>query len=275
MRPLAPTRLLAPVLLLASCASGPDTAGNAGVPAAFHVADEKYLALFEVIDGRLVHGHLRDTAAGDLGRACWERLTTLFPARYRTEIVQFNVLDGRRWAGILDGDGSNDVGRPGYRLSVARYLLESEEHLLDPRRAPTPRRGTLDWTIVHEMGHAICLREDPFLPDGTSINAIELFSQHFDGDSVPQPERRADPDDYPDDGAPKLTADFVTSYAERHGGDEEVVECFTTYVLVPRLPGPDTLAARKVLFFDRFETFRSLRDHVQSLAASTRAEAAR
>lgn len=216
----------------------------------------RYHAVFEVIQGTLRDKHTPNTHTQQLGILGWERIKALFPENYRKGIVQFNVMAGRRWAGQFSGDGENDVGRTGYRLSVAKYLLEKEPHLTNSRRAVTPRRATLDWTLVHEMGHYICLTRD----------AIELFSQSFDGDMVEQPVRRKRPMDYPFDGSPRIDGNFVTSYAERVGGDEEVVETFTTYMMIPTLPSNDSLAARKIHFFSSIKGFPELRAHIQSLS---------
>lgn len=218
-------------------------------------ADGKYQALFELRDDALISKHLRDAEAGELGVLCWQRITTLFPLSFRKLLIEFNVHGERSLAGSFSGDGSNDLERRGYRVSVVRYLLDATEDLDETDRPVTPRRGTLDWTLVHELGHYICLR----------TNAIELFSQEFDGDDKPQPLRREDPDDYPENGAPRLDGDFVTSYAERAGGDEEVVESFTTFLMVAELPEGDSLAARKVRFFETMPGYPELRDHVQSI----------
>ncbi|WP_144059988.1 hypothetical protein [Rhodopirellula sallentina] len=221
--------------------------------ACLDVADEKFLAVFEVEGDDFVAKIVRDEQAASLGLYGWQRIETLFPLEYRNELVQFNVLDGKRWAGFFSGDGSNDVNREGYRLSIAKYLLLKEKNRHDPARCITPRRKTLDWTLVHEMGHYLCLRTD----------SIEQFSQVFDGDTRPQPRRREAPDDYAEDGSPKLRGNFVTSYAERVGGDEEVVECFTTYMLVPELPSNDSLVAEKIRFFENVEGMPELRAHMQ------------
>ncbi|SMP41218.1 hypothetical protein SAMN06265222_101552 [Neorhodopirellula lusitana] len=221
-------------------------------------ADEKFLAVFEVEGNDFVAKVVRDEQAASLGLYGWQRIETLFPLEYRNELVQFNVLDGKRWAGFFSGDGSNDVDRKGYRLSIAKYLLLKEGNRHDPARCITPRRKTLDWTLVHEMGHYLCLRTD----------SIERFSQVFDGDAAPQPRRRQDPDDYAEDGSPKLVGNFVTSYAERNGGDEEVVECFTTYMLVPEIPSNDSLVAQKIRFFEGIEGMSELRAHIQQFQSS-------
>jgi hypothetical protein len=218
-------------------------------------ADAQYLAVFEVSKDRLIGKDIRDPESGELGISCWQRVITIFPLDCREKIVQFNILDGRRWAGLFDGDGSNDVGRKGYRFSIAKYQAEEEKHVHNANRPVTPRRGTLDWTMIHELGHYICLR----------TNAIELFSQRFDGDDVPQPERREDPQDYPEDGSPCLDGNFVTSYAERTPGDEEAVETFTTYLLVADLPENDSLVASKIRFFEALPGFPELRMHVRSV----------
>lgn len=229
-------------------ASIPDRAGLAS-------ASEAYLTVFEVSDGQLVGKLVREQGTGELGAACWRRLTTLFPLSYRRLIVQFNIQSGRRWSGKFDGDGSNDVGRRGYRLSIAEYQALEEPGLDDPDRAVTPRRGTLDWTIVHEVGHYVCLR----------TNTIELFSESFDGDMHAQPQRREDPRDYPEDGSPRLDGDFVSSYAERNAGDEEAVETFTAYLLVAELPDNGSLVAQKLCFFETMPGFPELRDRIQGL----------
>lgn len=251
---------LMPVLLCILAVQGPLTHAQptlADVPDRDRLrqADDKYLAVFDVEGDTLVGKHLRDKSAGELGLACWQRIARIIPTRFREDLVQFNIQSGRRWAGMFDGDGRNDVGRPGYRLSVARYTVAEQPNYSNPDRPPTPRRGTLDWTLVHELGHLICLQN----------NAIELFSQAFDGDTHPQPDRRDDPDDYPGDGSPRLDGDFVTSYAERNPGDEEAVETFTTYLLIDQLPNNDSLAARKIAFFASLADMPELRKHVQSI----------
>ncbi|MEE9394844.1 MAG: hypothetical protein V3W41_20335 [Planctomycetota bacterium] len=112
-------------------------------------ASDDYLAVFEVRDDKLVGKHLRVSVAGRLGLQCWERMTTLFPLSYRKLIVQFNVMKGKGAAGRFSGNGSNDVGRKGFRISIARYLLEKSKATLKKRSRPvTARRGTLDWTLV-------------------------------------------------------------------------------------------------------------------------------
>lgn len=237
-------------------ASEPELQSLSDIPykVELNTADEKFLAVFEIEGNDFIAKTVRDEQAAGLGLYGWQRLETLFPHRYRNELVQFNVLDGKRWAGFFSGDGSNDVNRKGYRLSIAKFLLLQEENRHDPGRSITPRRETLDWTLVHEMGHYLCLRSD----------SIERFSQVFDGDGKPHPRRREDPDDYPEDGSPKLIGNFVTSYAERTGGDEEVVECFTTYMLVSDIPTNDSLVAQKIRFFEDIEGMPELRAHIQT-----------
>jgi hypothetical protein len=218
-------------------------------------ADAKYLVAFEVRGDLLVGKAVREAGAESLGVQSWNRILILFPAEARKDIVQFNIQDGRRWAGGFDGDGENDVGRKGYRLSVAKYAAAGEEHLADARRPVSARRGTLDWTLVHELGHYFCLRE----------GLIEKFSEAFDGDTRPQPTRRPQPDDYPEDGSPRLDGNFVTSYAERNAGDEEAVETFTTFLLVKELPDNKSLAAKKLHFFAGIPKVAALRQRIQSL----------
>ncbi len=216
-----------------------------------------YFAVFEVKGDQLTEYWRYDDESISLGNQAWDRMSALFPLRYREEIIQFNILAGKRWAGQFGGDGKNDLDREGYMLSVAKYLLLKETQLANASRPVSSRRGTLDWTLVHEMGHYICLE----------TNAIELFSQSFDGDTVPQPHRRKQPDDYPEDGSPKTYGNFVTSYAERNPGDEEVVETFTTYMTIKELPSNNSLVAKKIRFFNNIPGFPELRQHIQQLSA--------
>lgn len=221
---------------------------------AFGSADKKFIALFEVEGNQLIGKLVRDQQAAELGLVCWSRINELFPTRYRDTIIEFNVLGGRRWAGFFSGDGSNDLGRSGYRLSVAKYTIEEEQNLRMANRTPTARRGTLDWTLVHEMGHYVCLR----------LDMIERFSREFDAVSPP---RREAPDDYPADGSPRTEGNYVTSYAERAGGDEETCETFTTYLLLKELPQGNSLVAKKIRFIGNFPGMPELRQRIQSLGA--------
>jgi hypothetical protein len=223
----------------------------------YELFNGRYHAVFEVKGNILEDKYTPEKHTKYLGIYGWERIKVLFPLPYRKEIIQFNVMAGRRWAGQFSGDGKNDIGRKGYRLSVAKYLLEKELNLNDTLRPVTPRRATLDWTLVHELGHYICLTRD----------AIELFSQSFDGDMIEQPFRRKRPLDYPVDGSPRTEGNFVTSYAERAGGDEEVVETFTTYMTINKLPTNNSLVAKKIRFFNSIKGFSELRAHIQSLSA--------
>lgn len=215
----------------------------------------RHYAVFEINNSTPSDIFIYDQTSKSLGIAGWNRIIALFPAEYRKEIIQFNVMGGRRWAGQFGGDGQNDLNKPGYRLSVAKYLLQREPALHDSKRQVTSRRATLDWTIIHELGHYICLIH----------NTIELFSQAFDGDNVPQPHRQKRPLDYPIDGSPKTYGNFVTSYAERTKGDEEVVETFTTYMTIKSLPTNDSLVAKKIRFFDQYKIYRTLRQHIQNI----------
>lgn len=223
-------------------------------------APDKYLAVFEIRGDRIVGKSIRDEEAGELGLKCWNRIVALIPVEYRKGVVQFNIEAGRRWAGRFGGAGKNDVGRKGYMFSIAKYAAAEEEQLDDPYRPVSSRRGTLDWTIVHEMGHYICLKS----------NTIELFSQRFDS-RAGMPKRREAPDDYPEDGSPVTDGNFVTSYAERTKGDEEVVETFTTYITVDELPTNDSWAGRKIRFIGTVDGMRKLRRHVQGLDTSSSA----
>lgn len=217
-------------------------------------APDKYLAVFEIDGDAIIGKSIRDPEAGELGIQCWNRVVALIPRKYREGVVQFNIEAGRRWAGRFGGDGKNDVGRKGYKFSIAKYAAAEEENLSDATRPVTARRGTLDWTIVHEIGHYICLKTD----------TIERFSRQFDA-KPNMPVRREAPDDYPEDGSPVTEGGFVTSYAERTPGDEEVVETFTTFMTVDELPANGSWAGRKIRFIGTVEGMAELREHVQAV----------
>lgn len=57
----------------------------------------------------------------------------------------------------------------------------------------------------------------------------------------------------------------MTSYAERNPGDEEAVECFTTFVLSNALPKNNSLVAEEIRFFNALPSFPALRAPVQRL----------
>jgi hypothetical protein len=83
----------------------------------------KYLAVFEIKDDAFVGREIRNEASGMLGLAGWKRLKALLPMEYRSEIVQFNVQDGDRWAGMFDGDGKKmSIEKViGFRLPITRF----------------------------------------------------------------------------------------------------------------------------------------------------------
>ncbi|MFK7984750.1 MAG: hypothetical protein AB8I08_01885 [Sandaracinaceae bacterium] len=78
-----------------------------------------------------------------------------------------------------------------------------------------PRRGSFDWSLVHEFGH---LR-------GWLDGSWDAFLDAFE-------DVRGEGLGYPEDGSPILTGDFVTSYAERADGDEDHAESWTTFVML-------------------------------------------
>jgi hypothetical protein len=93
-------------------------------------------------------------------------------------------------------------------------------------------RGSWDWTLIHELGH---LRQ---YADGTVDDFVDTFGV-----------MTGEGEGYPADGSPSLDGMWVTSYAERAGGDEDAAESFTTFVMLDPLPEPSSIAAAKVAFF--------------------------
>jgi hypothetical protein len=126
------------------------------------------------------------------------------------------------------------------RLAVApaKYLavFEAKDGILigkDLRQASAGPHGFAGWKRLEALFPMEFRHE------------IEKFSGVYDGDDVPQPKRSKDPKNYPDDGSPLVEGNFVTSYAERNPGDEEVVETFTTYLTVTKLPDNSSLVGKK------------------------------
>lgn len=218
-------------------------------------APNSVAAAFEVDGNRLISTFVRDTASAQLGLKYWQKMVTRVPFDVRRDIVQFNVIGSSDPVGWFSGDGSNQTGREGYSIAISQILSDTLGKPCDPL---TPRRGTFDWTLVHELAHMrTLLTQVPelFNPPYDGVlqpNVTELFSSRFkspEGNEV-----------FPPDGSPKLTGNFVTSYAQQEaGGDEEVAEVFTTYIMIDPLPSNGSTVAAKLKFMDSIPGFSELK----------------
>lgn len=191
------------------------------------------LAAFEVDGDDLVGKFVRDPDAAEQAMALWQELVLRIPSDQRPDLVQFNIFGDDDPVAWVDGTGvGNQVGRYGFTVAFS-----ADNFALNPGGPCAPlsgRRGTFDWTLIHEYHH---LR-------GRADGSIDSFTAEF-------PHQVGDGEGYPPDGTPVLDRDYVTSYAERSSGDEDAAETFTTYVMLAELPAAaDALATTKVRWFD-------------------------
>jgi hypothetical protein len=181
----------------------------------------------------------RAVAEGALG--LWRELVFRIPTSQRLDLVQLEITKASDPAGATDNSGTGSAtGRFGYVLSFSASGIDRNDP--DPTAPLARRRGTFDWTLIHELGH---LR---MYADGT----IDDYMRDFENRTGPGR-------GYPEDGSPRTDGDWVTSYAERAGGDEDCAESFTTYVMLDELPEGDSLAAWKVRWFARRPGYPELR----------------
>ena len=194
---------------------------------------------------RLVGVSYRDKKVAEGALTLWREIVLRIPTNQRLDLVQFQIFDGRGTAGYVDNNGTgNQTGRYGCTLSLNKSNIESNP--ADPCAPLSRRRGNFDWTMVHEFAH---LR-------GYADGSINKFTRDFPGQTGPG-------EGYPEDGSPRLDGDWVSSYAERAGGDEDFAESFTAYVMLDELPAEDSVAANKVRWFDTMPGYPTLRKRLR------------
>lgn len=211
--------------------------------------DEDVLAVFEVDGDALVGKWVRDPEAARAGLAMWREVVLRIPVNQRLDLVQLDIFTGRSQAAYFNRTG--DIRTDRYGLKIGFHLDTYYDNQPDICAPLEPRRGSFDWSLVHEFGH---LR-------GWLDGSWDAFLDRFD-------DVRGSGEGYPDDGSPVLDRDFVTSYAERADGDEDHAESWTTFVMIDlaRLPAPtpdEPLAVTKVRWMseqpDLLELRRALR----------------
>ncbi len=198
-------------------------------------------AAFEVDGDRLVGVWHNDEVAAEGALALWQELILRIPTNQRADLVQFEITRQSDPVASTDNSGTGgSTGRFGTVLSFSRNNFKRNQPDVT---APLARhRGTFDWTLIHEFGHM------RMYADGRVNDFVETFGGP-----------KGSGEGYPDDGSPSLVGDWVTSYAERAGGDEDCAESFTTYVMLDELPHGESLAAQKVRWFATIPGYPELR----------------
>jgi len=204
------------------------------------------VATFEVDGHALIGKHVLDEAAAQGGLRLWQEITLRIPENQLSDLVQLDIYTDTDPVAYFNRTGSTTTQRTGLKLgfSVENFTLNDP----DPCAPLEPRRGTFDWSLVHEFGH---LRG---FVDGSWPRYLTTF-----------PDVRGEGDGYPEDGSPVLTGDFVTSYAERADGDEDYAEVWTTYVMLPsdEIPAQtegEPLVLTKLRWMDAQPGLRELRE---------------
>lgn len=208
--------------------------------------NDDIVATFEVVGHGLVGKHVTDSTAAEGGLKLWQELTLRIPENQLQDLVQFDIYLDSDPVAYFNRTGNVTTKRLGLKIgfSVENFALNQD----DPCAPLEPRRGTFDWSLVHEFGH---LR-------GFVDGSWPLFLDTF-------PDVQGPGDGYPEDGSPILTGEFVTSYAERADGDEDHAESWTTFVMLASdqvpdsLPG-DPLALQKVQWMATQPDLVELRD---------------
>ena len=208
--------------------------------------DDDIVATFEVDGHDLVGKYVVDEDAARKALPLWQELTLRIPENQLQDLVQLDISLDTDPAAYFNRTGDTTASRPGLKIgfSVVNFGLNQD----DPCAPLEPRRGTFDWSLVHEFGH---LRG---FVDESWFRFLDTF-----------PDVQGDGEGYPEDGSPILTGDFVTSYAERADGDEDHAESWTTYVMLPvdALPpktDDEPLALQKVRWMDEQPGLRELRE---------------
>ena len=211
--------------------------------------DEDTVAIFEVDGHKLIGKHVTDPEAAAGGLKLWQELTLRFPENQLRDLVQFEIFTSTDPTAIFNRTGKVTTQRSGLKIGFSVENFERNDP--DPCAPLVPRRGTFDWSLVHEMGH---LRG---WVDGSWTRFMETFE-----------DRSGAGEGFPEDGSPVLDREFVTSYAERADGDEDHAESWTTFVMLPESAIPamtpmEPAAATKVRWMYDQPGLRALRKAIR------------
>ena len=199
------------------------------------------LASFEVDGDQLIGVHYQDRAIAEASLRLWQELVLRIPTNQRLDLVEFRIFEGSDRSGYVDNGGTESSSqRYGSIMSLNRSNLERNPE--DPCAPLSRRRGTFDWTLIHEFGH---LRT---YADGV----VNQYTAAF-------PTRTGPGEGYPEEGTPRLDGEWVSSYAERAGGDEDCAESFTAFVMLDEVPQGDSLAQQKIRWFASLPGYPELR----------------
>lgn len=206
-------------------------------------------AVFEVDGHSLIGKHVTDVAAAEGGLRLWQELALRFPENQLRDLVQYEVFSTSDPVATFNRTNAVTTQRNGLKIGFSAELIDKNDP--DPCAPLVPRRGTFDWSLVHEMGHV-----RGWL-DGSWTRFISTF-----------PDVSGPGDGFPEDGSPVLDRAFVTSYAERDDGDEDHAESWTTFVMLPESAIPammadEPLAASKVRWMYDQPGLRALRQAVR------------
>jgi hypothetical protein len=184
--------------------------------------DLETVAIFEVNEHQLVGKFVRDASAAESGLKLWQELTLRIPSNQLRDLVQFEISTDTDPVAYFNRNGDVNTKRFGLKIGFSTANFERNDP--DPCARLQPRRGTFDWSLIHEFGH---LR-------GWLDRSWDHFLETF-------PDGGGDGSGYPEDGSPTLEKDWVTSYAERADGDEDYAESWTTFVML----GDDAIPAER------------------------------
>lgn len=212
-------------------------------------ADPNTGAVFEVDGHALIGKHVSDVAAAEGGLRLWQELALRFPENQLRDVVQYEVFASSDPAAIFNRTGDVVTQRHGLKIGFSAELIAENDP--DPCAPLVPRRGSFDWSLVHEMGHV-----RGWL-DGSWSRFLTTFR-----------DVAGDGEGFPEDGAPVLDREFVTSYAARADGDEDHAESWTTFVMLPEAALPammadEPLAATKVRWMYDQPGLRALRQAIR------------
>jgi hypothetical protein len=120
--------------------------------AALREGRDDVFAVFEVEGDDLVAVAYEQREIAEGALALWRELVFRIPTNQRLDLVQFEITKEPDPAGATDNSGTGSrTGRFGYVLSFSAFNLgENPPH---PAAPLSRRRGTFDWTLIHEFGH--------------------------------------------------------------------------------------------------------------------------
>ena len=225
-----------PLLILSEIPDNPSLDDN----------DPETVAIFEVDGHKLIGKHVTDTSAAESALKLWQEVTLRIPENQLRDLVQFEISTDNDPVAYFNRTGNITTERYGLKIGFSTKVFSQNDP--DPCAPLVPRRGSFDWSLIHEFGH---------LRGWLDLTWPEFLTTF--------PDVQGPGEGYPEDGSPTLDGDFVTSYAERDDGDEDYAESFTTFIMLPdsaipaEQPG-EPLALAKVRWISKLPGMRELRE---------------